>query len=968
MKKILFFAIISLSFSASAATISWDGGGGNNKWETAANWSTNTLPGAGDSVIISKAFVEIETTQNIRSLRLEPDAQTQLTITKYGTLSIAGGSGTGLLMIGNSKVSVSGILNISNCIDGLVANQGVIELLGALSRLNVSNVSLKGMITGGNVQNGGKITINTTGNYGWENSGVISNNHEIYIVGSGSTGLHSGGIGSSVTNAISGWLKVENANFLGINSFAYFNNQGYLEINNTASTGLYVVNNAAGFFNSGDMYVYFAGIDGINVASTGSQFTNLNSGFIYISYSGLNAISTSKSFKNQGSIEIHYCGRSLKNGSNSDSFENYGSIIMRDSGEIQNTNNSIFRNKPSGILDYIGTSNMLVSSKLINEGHIKLKGGGIINRDNSDSLINKGVIEINKPLNGIFNSILAGTNSIFLNDLGGQIILDSCTTYGIFNLELFINKGEIEITNSVYSFINGKLLENFGKITIINNSGNSAFTNYHAESKTNNKISGQIFIENSNDIALSTRKHLFNYGQISILNSLQIGLEASSNVDTLYNNGTISIKNSGLYGLKNSFLSPIGKIINDTNGIITVDSTGDTGFLIEENFWNKGHINIKKSIINGLHIINNTLKFKNDGEINISDIDLYALKNTSTNTSSIFENGNNGLINIDSSVFGIYNEKRLLNKGQINIKNCSNYALENRSISDSLFNNGIIQIDSSMLGLHNSSNALMKTGPVGFLLIQNADSIGLYNRGVFDSEACAHIKLVNSRMKTEAPGYYGTVLNGLFFYQNPKNDFINAPVDVQGLTVDVFWNLTKNPNFNSKTTVFSPLGSVSNGMKEAMISKVNASPTYSISSTWWIDKNKVNSGGLYDDVNKWFIPNVAGAGSDSLYFEITHNTIGCKTLVALPASNSMTCENNISTSSYSGMSSNNWISTSNWPIFQQLPNACTKVLIQGNKTAIIPSGFKIRTHSLQIDNGAILDLGIGNVFESDPKK
>lgn len=37
-----------------AATVSWDGGGGDDSWHTAANWSTDVLPGSSDDVVINQ--------------------------------------------------------------------------------------------------------------------------------------------------------------------------------------------------------------------------------------------------------------------------------------------------------------------------------------------------------------------------------------------------------------------------------------------------------------------------------------------------------------------------------------------------------------------------------------------------------------------------------------------------------------------------------------------------------------------------------------------------------------------------------------------------------------------------------------------------------------------------------------------------------------------------------------------------
>ena len=37
------------------SAVSWTGGGGDNNWDTAANWSTDSVPGSGDDVTIDIA-------------------------------------------------------------------------------------------------------------------------------------------------------------------------------------------------------------------------------------------------------------------------------------------------------------------------------------------------------------------------------------------------------------------------------------------------------------------------------------------------------------------------------------------------------------------------------------------------------------------------------------------------------------------------------------------------------------------------------------------------------------------------------------------------------------------------------------------------------------------------------------------------------------------------------------------------
>ena len=58
MKRFLLTVIISSLFKlATAAVITWDGGGGDGQWNTAANWAGDVIPGAGDDVVLDNTVV-----------------------------------------------------------------------------------------------------------------------------------------------------------------------------------------------------------------------------------------------------------------------------------------------------------------------------------------------------------------------------------------------------------------------------------------------------------------------------------------------------------------------------------------------------------------------------------------------------------------------------------------------------------------------------------------------------------------------------------------------------------------------------------------------------------------------------------------------------------------------------------------------------------------------------------------------
>src|SRR5262245_37265074 len=94
---------------AEGATVSWDGGGGNNSWHTAANWSGNAVPGLNDDVIIDVpgdiTVVYSTGSTTVRSLQCQEGFQ--LT---GGTLTVTAGASVvnGALRLGAGALVVRG--------------------------------------------------------------------------------------------------------------------------------------------------------------------------------------------------------------------------------------------------------------------------------------------------------------------------------------------------------------------------------------------------------------------------------------------------------------------------------------------------------------------------------------------------------------------------------------------------------------------------------------------------------------------------------------------------------------------------------------------------------------------------------------------------------------------------------------------------------------------------------------------
>ena len=94
--KINYLALfISSSLAASGATVSWDGGGVDDNWNTADNWSNNLVPSTGDVVTIGSAY-----TVN----RAVSGGVSNITLNLDGTFNVVSG---GVFRADGSTINVS---------------------------------------------------------------------------------------------------------------------------------------------------------------------------------------------------------------------------------------------------------------------------------------------------------------------------------------------------------------------------------------------------------------------------------------------------------------------------------------------------------------------------------------------------------------------------------------------------------------------------------------------------------------------------------------------------------------------------------------------------------------------------------------------------------------------------------------------------------------------------------------------
>jgi hypothetical protein len=104
------------------STVTWVGPATGGDWDTAANWSTNALPGSGDDVVIP-ANISITHTAN------NPDIVNSLSTNGGDAINVSGGS----LAI-NATTNVTGNLTLSGSFQQLGAvniTSGTLDITAA---------------------------------------------------------------------------------------------------------------------------------------------------------------------------------------------------------------------------------------------------------------------------------------------------------------------------------------------------------------------------------------------------------------------------------------------------------------------------------------------------------------------------------------------------------------------------------------------------------------------------------------------------------------------------------------------------------------------------------------------------------------------------------------------------------------------------------------------------------------------
>jgi RHS repeat-associated protein len=614
-------------------TISWLGGTGN--WNDTTNWSTHTIPGSNDTVMISIPGSVVNVTDSESTASTTTAAGTTLNITSSGKFNPHIGSFSGAVNLmgqltggsSNAPVSFSGATDVSGgqLIDNSFLNNGAMTFDGGL--LYTGALSNAGTLTFQNsssITNNSSITNESGGNFVLaDDTGISLNPTGNGIATITNSGTLTAPAGPGMSTIVSGIKFVNQSGSIDVPS-------GTLALADNltlVSTTLDVATGAALFLDLGSNSASVGG----TLTGTGGGTVNFNSGTMVnlhtgatdgiangtlqfpagMAQIGIFDFEMGGNFQLINTGELDYVGGAEHGDFNID---NQGTIAVLGTGDLALGNQTGFINERNGIINFESDAGLTT----YNNGH----GGGL-------TFTNKGLIEKTSgtgvsviasgiPLNnqtGTFN-VTSGTLSFAGTGTMVSTTLD-VSAGAVFSFDM-ANTTTISIGGGLGGLGSGTVDFNSGTLVDEHGSTNDGFANGSlAFPPGMAQVAGLDFEANSGF-------QIVNSGELDYVGAVEHG---DFNID---NQGTIEVLGTGdlAEGNQTGF-------INDTTGIIDFQtdagidqySNGHGGNLT---FTNKGLIEktggVGESIIGSsgplgftndagaFTVTSGTLSLANDGE------------------------------------------------------------------------------------------------------------------------------------------------------------------------------------------------------------------------------------------------------------------------------------------------------------------------------------------------------------------
>ncbi len=627
------------------------------------------------------------------------------------------------------------------------------------------------------LENNSVITIKGAAVYGIDNRGAVENGGTINIDNTASHGLFNGS-GSAFTNsAILNVGQLEgNIQGVGVYNTSVFSNEGdgNISIDNTSSDGINNTGNAS-FTNDATLHIgNNGGVNryGINNAKS---FTNAGNGLIHIDNVNVDGIrnTSSGSFSNGGNISIGQNGGNITRYgiSNALLFENTGQINIENTGSYGLNNLGDFSNTVAGNMSMGNT------------------GSFALYNSPAGTFTNESVLYIGQSLSNIDGVGIYNENEL-LNRGNGEIRIDNTTSHAIFQFSgHFINEASINIglnggNIAGLGIRNTSVFENKNNANLtIGNTADVAIFNTSAFSNSSNAV---ISVDETGSDAIRNISGTFTNAATIYIGQNggvdNIGQYAIWNLAVFNNNGTMIMDNTKVDGMYNFG----GAEFNNAGPLYIGQTAGNikgSGILNYGTFSNSGsgHVKIDNVILDGIYNVNGS-SFTNTAAIsigqtagNIADYGIWnqaSSFNNNDGTISIAHTGLSGLRNLTGATFQ--------NQAVLNITNTALSAIFN---DDGIFENagtvnlgqgaGIDNIRDN--GIYNAS-LITNTGN-GTINIDNTEDFAVYNftGGTFTNEANLNIGKLEGNINSYGIYNLATVKNqngGIINVDNTANHAI----------------------------------------------------------------------------------------------------------------------------------------------------------------------------------------------------
>ena len=496
----------------------------------------------------------------------------------------------------------------------------------------------------------------------------------------------------------------------------------------------------------------------------------------------------------------------------------------------------------------------------------------------------------------------------------------------------------------------------------------------------NESQGSSLFVSDSDNsgVTLSIGGLLNNKGLINVEGVMNYGLEIGSlfgpSLSRLENEGTIYVSKSGL---RDFSISEFGVFDNKIGGVTECSTSGNESFYSLGAIFNNGLLEVKLSLKDGINtksLVNNgtirienvadhgfiSSSFTNNGTMEFRNISGIALNTYGSSTNTIM---NFGDILVEDSYRGIFygNNGTFFNEssGNIILKDLDS-GIDVRS---TFVNKGTIkmyEISGRGLLLNTSSGFFENEGELTIKEASTAISINYSSQLSFRNNPCGLVQ-VNDTLKI-----LRDILNeGLFVYNNRAPIVISNSAVLQnsGVFVDILNTERPGGALSGVGTYVKGFdGPMSYGVREKNLVSQGSSPNYSISYNWFLESNKLTLAGVYDSGGAYFLPFQEAVNTDTLFFEVSHDGIGCSRQAGIPVNESINCDGFITTAIFEETLSTDWHTPENWDS-GSVPNSCTIAIIPSNKKCTITTNRKARAYRIQGETGSVFDAELGVVLE-----